>query len=68
MKSMQASVAVLGALCLSACTGGLFQTKIAPPTLYMLSAGPNVAGAGGTVQFTNNGTAPARKYFRIRSP
>jgi cholesterol transport system auxiliary component len=33
---------------LSACTGGLFQTKSAPPTLYMLSAGANVAGAQAT--------------------
>jgi ABC-type uncharacterized transport system auxiliary subunit len=30
---------VLPALCLSACTGSLFQSKATPPTAYLLSAG-----------------------------
>lgn len=30
---------VLPALCLSACTGSLFQSKATPPTVYLLSAG-----------------------------
>lgn len=32
-------IAVLAAVCLAACTGSLFQSKAAPPTIYLLSAG-----------------------------
>lgn len=38
---------VLAALC-AACTGSLFQSKAAPPTIYVLSAGPGpIAAPGG---------------------
>lgn len=32
-------------LCLAACTGSLFQSKVAPPSIYMLSALPGSPGA-----------------------
>jgi len=37
------------ALCMAACTGSLFQSKAAPPTIYVLSAktGPAIDGAPG---------------------
>jgi ABC-type uncharacterized transport system auxiliary subunit len=43
--------AVLPAICLAACSGSLFQSKVAPPTIYLLSAGasvPAATAAGGT--------------------
>jgi ABC-type uncharacterized transport system auxiliary subunit len=38
-------IAVLAAVCLAACTGSLFQSKEAPPTIYLLSAGTGPAAA-----------------------
>jgi cholesterol transport system auxiliary component len=46
MKLARCAATMLAAALLGACSGGLFQTKVAPPTLYMLSAGPSVAGVG----------------------
>ena len=40
-----AAVALMGA---AACTGSLFQSKVAPPTVYMLSAGAGSAVTGTT--------------------
>jgi cholesterol transport system auxiliary component len=37
---------VLAAICLEACTGSLFQSKAAPPTIYLLSAGAASPAAG----------------------
>jgi cholesterol transport system auxiliary component len=36
---------VLAAVCAAACTGSLFQSKAAPPTIYLLSAGAAPASA-----------------------
>jgi len=36
-------ILAIPALCLAACTGSLFQSKVAPPTIYMLSAGAQSA-------------------------
>jgi len=38
-------IAVLAAVSLAACTGSLFQSKEAPPTIYLLSAGAGPTGA-----------------------
>jgi cholesterol transport system auxiliary component len=38
--------AAVPAICLAACTGSLFQSKTAPPTVYLLSAGIGSAAAG----------------------
>jgi ABC-type uncharacterized transport system auxiliary subunit len=37
---------VLPAVCLAACTGSLFQSKAAPPTVYQLSAGVGSSSPG----------------------
>jgi len=39
-------IIVLGAMCLAACTGSLFQSKAAPPTVYLLSAGAGSPAPG----------------------
>ena len=36
----------LGAVCLAACTGSLFQSKVKPPTVYWLSAGAESPALG----------------------
>ncbi len=40
-RGLAAAAVVLG---LAACTGSLFQSKVSPPTIYMLSAGGAVSG------------------------
>jgi ABC-type uncharacterized transport system auxiliary subunit len=57
-------IAVLAAMCLAACTGSLFQSKVAPPTVYLLSAGPGspaprTAAAGGPGSAAQPGLIPA---------
>jgi ABC-type uncharacterized transport system auxiliary subunit len=43
-------IALLGtSLCLAACTGSLFQSKAAPPTIYVLSAAPGAADAAAEI-------------------
>jgi ABC-type uncharacterized transport system auxiliary subunit len=37
---------VLAAISLAACTGSLFRSKVAPPTVYLLSAGMGSAASG----------------------
>jgi cholesterol transport system auxiliary component len=37
---------VLAAICLAACTGSLFQSKVKPPTVYLLSAGTESPAPG----------------------
>jgi cholesterol transport system auxiliary component len=37
---------VLPIVCLAACTGSLFQSRAAPPTIYLLSAGAGSPGSG----------------------
>ena len=37
---------ILAAICLAACTGSLFQSKVKPPTVYWLSAGAESPGHG----------------------
>jgi ABC-type uncharacterized transport system auxiliary subunit len=39
-------VIVLPVMCLAACTSSLFQSKAAPPTIYLLSAGAGSPGTG----------------------
>jgi ABC-type uncharacterized transport system auxiliary subunit len=38
-------IAIVAAVCLAACTGSLFQSNAAPPTIYLLSAGLGSAAA-----------------------
>ncbi len=53
MNRSTSCAGVLAAICLAACTGSLFHSKAAPPTIYMLSVGapapaPTGAAAGGS--------------------
>ena len=47
MNRLTQRVLLLPAICLAACTGSLFQSKAAPPTIYLLSAAAPAAAAGG---------------------
>ena len=46
MNRLTQRIIVLGAMCLAACTGSLFQSKAAPPTVYLLSAGAGSPAPG----------------------
>lgn len=48
MNRCAACAVALLCICLAACTGSLFRSKIAPPTVYMLSAGAGSAQAAST--------------------
>jgi cholesterol transport system auxiliary component len=51
---------VLGAIGLAACTGSLFKSKAAPPTIYMLSAAaPTAASGAAAAAETASAAAPA---------
>jgi ABC-type uncharacterized transport system auxiliary subunit len=50
---------VLAAVGLAACTGSLFQSKAAPPTVYLLSAGTGPAAAGAPAAGSSAAGAPA---------
>jgi cholesterol transport system auxiliary component len=50
---------VLAAIGLAACTGSLFQSKAAPPTVYLLSAGTGPAAAGAPAAGSSAAGAPA---------
>ena len=68
-RSAVAWVAALPLIGLAACTGSLFRSKIAPPTVYMLSAGAGstqtastnaaVSGAGSTAAPSPGAVIPA---------
>ena len=64
MNRSAAWAAALPLIGLAACTGSLFRSKIAPPTVYMLTAGAGstdtaVSGAGSTVAPTPGVMIPA---------
>jgi ABC-type uncharacterized transport system auxiliary subunit len=44
-----AGAAAVALLCAAACSGSLFQSKVAPPTIYLLSAATGPAAATGPV-------------------
>ena len=46
MKHLASPILAVCVICLAACTGSLFQSKAAPPTLYLLSAGLDPPGPG----------------------
>jgi ABC-type uncharacterized transport system auxiliary subunit len=54
MNRWAASAAALALICLAACTGSLFRSKVAPPTVYLLSA-----GAGSTAAASPAAVIPA---------
>jgi ABC-type uncharacterized transport system auxiliary subunit len=54
MNRSAAWAAALPLICLAACTGSLFRSKVAPPTVYLLSA-----GAGSTAAASPAAVIPA---------
>lgn len=46
-------------LCLAGCTGSLFQSKAAPPTVYQLSAGAGAGARGAAAGAAADGAPPA---------
>ena len=49
MNRLTQRVLLLPVVCLAACAGSLFQSKAAPPTIYLLSAAAPVAAAGSAI-------------------
>ena len=46
MNRLIAIMSALPFLCMTACSGSFFQSKVAPPTIYVLSPGAVPADAG----------------------
>ena len=60
MRRLARATIAPAVICLAACTGSLFQSKVVPPAVYMLSAGgPGAPAAGGATSGSPAAGRPA---------
>jgi ABC-type uncharacterized transport system auxiliary subunit len=59
VKRPASPILVVSVICLAACTGSLFKSKAAPPTVYLLSAGPAPPGPSQPASETPGSEIPA---------